>query len=238
VSVCAHRDDAAAWVLGALPEPEGTAFGAHLHVCGDCRENVADLGLVADSLPAAAPSMAPPAALRGRIMAIVAAEAELLQAAAAPSGRDASPAERPRLRRRLLSLRPLLAVAMASVLLAVGLGAGALLSADAPPRTLAAEIDRTAAPHARAALHIDDDGTRLMVAGLPQAPSGRVYQVWLKRANQAPDPTDALFTVNADGRGSVAVPGDLEGIVGVLVTDEPLGGSSVPSRRPVISAAL
>jgi hypothetical protein len=42
--------------------------------------------------------------------------------------------------------------------------------------------------------------------------------------------------VRRDGSAQVAVPGSLDGVQAVLVTDEPAGGSEVPSKAPVITA--
>ena len=65
---------------------------------------------------------------------------------------------------------------------------------------------------------------------------GRVYQVWIKRPGRtAPEPTDALFDVRG-GRATVEVPGGVDGVEQVLVTDEPNGGSAAPTRDPVVIA--
>jgi hypothetical protein len=72
---------------------------------------------------------------------------------------------------------------------------------------------------------------------MPAPPAGRIYQVWLQKPGQDPAPTDALWSVNAQGDAEVAVPGSLEGVEAVLVTDEPEGGSPAPTRDAVISAA-
>ena len=72
---------------------------------------------------------------------------------------------------------------------------------------------------------------------MPQAGAGRVYEVWTKRAG-APAPTDALFTVTGGGKATVAVPGGVSGVKEILVTSEPLGGSRVPTRTPVIVARV
>src|SRR4051794_41311136 len=100
---CEHREDAGAWVLGALPEDEHERFAAHLPDCDVCRHEVAELRMVADTLPLAAPQVAPPPELKERIMAAVRAEAAVLAAAgpeadavAAPAAeREPEPAERP-----------------------------------------------------------------------------------------------------------------------------------------------
>ncbi len=83
------------------------------------------------------------------------------------------------------------------------------------------------------------DGTATLIArGLPAPPSGRVYQVWLKRPGHAPEPTSALFTPSRDGTATATVPGLGDDVDQVLVTDEPMGGSRMPTREPLISASL
>ena len=73
---------------------------------------------------------------------------------------------------------------------------------------------------------------------MPAPPGGRVYQVWLKRPGRAPEPTSALFTPRSDGTATTAVPGSLEGVEQILVTHEPPGGSTVPSRDPLLAATV
>jgi hypothetical protein len=73
-----------------------------------------------------------------------------------------------------------------------------------------------------------------VVEGMTNPPRGRVYQVWTKRGEAAPQPTNALFTPARDGTASVSVPADLEDVDMVLVSHEPRGGS----RRPTSAAAI
>ena len=91
-----------------------------------------------------------------------------------------------------------------------------------------------------AVVEIKDDGdARLRVARMPAPEEGRVYQVWvLRKGETAPRPTDALFQPAEDGRATVDVPGGVEGVTAVLVTDEPDGGSPAPTREPSIVAPL
>ena len=87
-------------------------------------------------------------------------------------------------------------------------------------------------------MRVAGDNAKLVVGGLAAPPEGRIYQVWLNRDNgTAPEPTEALFSVRK-GRASVDVPGNLKGVKQVLVTDEPLGGSEVPTRQPIIAASM
>jgi hypothetical protein len=78
-----------------------------------------------------------------------------------------------------------------------------------------------------------DGRASLQLTNMPAPPSGRVYQVWLKRDGENPRPTRALFVVRS---GSVAIPGGVGDADQVLVTDEPPGGSLAPTRQPVIVA--
>ena len=58
----------------------------------------------------------------------------------------------------------------------------------------------------------------------------QVYQVWLKRPNQDPAPTTALFRTDANGSADVEIQrGRLKGVEQVLVTAEPDGGSMAPT---------
>ena len=78
----------------------------------------------------------------------------------------------------------------------------------------------------------------LSISGMPQAPVGEVYEVWLSRRGGTPQPTDALFTPTMEGRGSVEVPGSLRGVEEVSVTREPVGGSSHPTSPVVLRVLL
>lgn len=91
-----------------------------------------------------------------------------------------------------------------------------------------------AAPTAQ--VRIGAGHAQLSVQHLPSPAPGRIYEVWLKRPNAPPAPTAALFSVNAAGAADIAVPGDLRGVRQILVTEEPAGGSRVPTGPPVIVA--
>ena len=244
----AHAHDVGAFVLGALPEDDRERFSAHLAECEACRREVAELQMVADTLPLAAPQVAPPPELKDRIMAIVRAEAYARQAThPAVDAPARPPAEPPPKRSRwprvdwsrpLLGLRPIPAALAAALLIAAGVAGGVVLSGGADEtRVVTAQVRIPGAPAARASLAIAEDRTALRVRSFPAPPRGRIWQVWLKRPGRPPDSTDALFTVR-DGRATVPVPGDLDGVAQVLVTHEPRGGSRRPTRRPVVIASL
>ena len=225
-------DSAAAYVLGALPPDELEAFRAHLEGCSECRRTVSELRVAADALPMGVPQLTPPPALKDRIMAVVGSEAELL--AAAGTGADRAPAPAARRERRAWWARPGLALAALLLLVAGGALAGVLAGGE-ETRTVQAEVTL---PRAQARLEVTGSDAMLVVRDMPAPPAGRIYQVWIKRPGGDPEPTDALWTVNARGDAQVAVPGSLDDVEAVLVTDEPMGGSRAPTRTPVISASL
>jgi Anti-sigma-K factor rskA len=90
----------------------------------------------------------------------------------------------------------------------------------------------------RASLRAVGHRGELDIAGLPEPPIGEVYELWLRRADRPPAPTDTLFTVSRAGNAAVDVPSDLDGLSEVLVTAEPLGGSPSPTSAPVLRMAL
>jgi hypothetical protein len=85
-----------------------------------------------------------------------------------------------------------------------------------------------------ASLHAGAGHAELIVTRMPEPPIGEVYEVWLDRPGARPRATDALFTVTSAGDGSVEVPGSLRGVREVMVTSEPLGGSSSPTSPAVL----
>lgn len=228
---CARLEDAAAYVLYSLSEAEAQAFAEHLPTCAECREEVSSLQPAADSLGVGVTRVAVPRELGSRIMAEVYPDAELFGALGG-EGDSAPP-----VRRRRRGLVPALAAVCA---LGIGLLIGAL--AINTPSSEHAEVIRAVvvAPgsHATADLRKVGAHVQLVVEDLPAPPVGRIYEVWLEHGAQEPDPTDVLFSVTRTGHGTAAVPGGLQGISHVLVTDEPLGGSLKPTRKPIIVAKV
>jgi len=247
---CDHLLDAGAYLLGALSQDEQREFAGHLRACGGCQHEVQQLQIVVDTLPIAAPQLVPPPDLRDRIMRVVDAEAELLRATGPEADRVRAADERTRSTDRakrsrrwgaLLFPRPIAAGAMASILIAVGVAGGALVvsedSPTAPPTTTFTA--KVLSEGSKAVVSVQDGRAALRVTNLPSAPSGKVYQVWIQRAGEQPQPTHTLFNVRKSD-GSAVVP--IEERVGpgerILVTDEPDGGSLTPTGQTVIDAQL
>jgi hypothetical protein len=237
LDACPRIDDAGSYVLRAMSDGEWELYSAHVTHCQACAAKVAELGFVSDALLNAVPQLAAPPEIRHRVMSVVRAEAELLRAAGPAADRPVESAQ-PR-RFSLLRLRPWPAAVLAASLLALGIGSGALIVGTDDGTPTSRTIACASAPDtARCAMRVTDGSAKLVVAGLKAPPEGRIYQVWLDRDNgTAPEATEALFSVR-NGRASVDVPGDLTGVKQVLVTDEPLGGSEVPTRQPIIAARM
>ena len=234
-------DSVGAYLLEALPPSEHAAFVQHLHACETCQVDVESLRVAMHALPASVEQLAPPPELRSRIMAVVDAEAQLLEAAAGLRADLPEPvrASRERRRFRLPALRPAFALACAAALLVLGGLGGVLLgggdgSGGDGARTVVASVERG---DATAKLVVDGTASHLEVANLNKPPEDRVYQVWTQRPGGKPEPSTALFVPRADGSASVSVPGSLEGFEQVLVTEEPVGGSDKPTRTPFLAAS-
>ena len=227
-------DASGAYLLGALPDDEAEAYALHLEVCPACRAELDELAPAAAALPASVPPVPVPAAIGERVMAEVRREAQLL--AAAGAGADRAPAAGPRRRAWWRWPVPALAVAALLLGLAVGLGAAGVIGGGDAGQTIAMTASGPASG-ARARLVIDGSAT-LEADHLPSPGSGRVYQVWLKPAGGAPEPTKSLFVPRADGNATVAVPAEASHMEAVMVTAEPDGGSPQPTSDPVLTATL
>jgi anti-sigma-K factor RskA len=226
-----------AYALGALPDDEAARVESHLRECERCQEDLAALRVAVDALPTAAPPVDAPPELEERVMAVVRAEAELLQAAGEEADR---PSEA---RRRRRGLGPLLArptfVAAAAAGLAVaailGFVIGGGVDQSGTARTVQAHVTSAAGVTSKtsAALRVSDDRATLMVRDIPEPPAAKVYEVWVKHGGAAPVPAGTTFVVRS---GDIPIahtvaPGDQ-----VLVTAEPKGGSTTPTSPPMIVA--
>jgi anti-sigma-K factor RskA len=232
-SECEERAQAAAYVLSALEHDEAARFREHLDGCAVCRADVASLQPVVDSLPASVPHVVASEQLRERVMVRVRSEAELLHAAGA--GADRPQPVRSRLRSRRLQMLTIAGATAVGVLV----GAVALDTGSQTPRPRVTSAQLASLPSgAKAVLRQVGGHAELVMSGVSQPPSGKIYELWLAREGRAPQPTDALFGVTRSGSASVNVPGNLTGVRQVMVTAEPLGGSPHPTSLAIIVATL
>jgi anti-sigma-K factor RskA len=221
-----HSEDAAAYALGALGEPEAEAFRRHLDECVVCRDEVAAFREAVAVLPGAAPRYRASKELRRRVIRSVRADAR--QRGAEPSGLGRG--------RRLVPgwrLGPVGALA-AAVVIGCATFAGVELatgSRSVAPRTIAASVGD-------AQLRVAGNQAELIVHHLPALPPGKTYELWIERGERPPHPTNTLFSVNDQGTANIGVPGSISGYSAVLVTAEPAGGTQVPTTAPVVVARL
>jgi anti-sigma factor RsiW len=222
------QEDVGAYLLGALQDAERSEFERHVAICHVCHDELERLRGAAEALPRSVEQYDPPPAVKRALMEHVYADA----------GRPAK-VRRRQLAERLGLTRPRFALATAAVLL-VGLlggyGISQLSGNDAAGmRTISASVDTSRVGNARAELVVPAGGgpAHLRVSAMPQPRAGQVYEIWLKRGNRIePGP---LFSVDRNGNGAGAVPGDLNGVSQVMVTRENAGGAQQPTETPVVS---
>jgi anti-sigma-K factor RskA len=222
------EEDIGAFLLGALANGDQEKFEHHLATCHVCQDELERLRGAADALPRSVEQYEPPASLKIALMEQVYAET--------------APEKAPRRtfveRLGLGRLTPQLVGAAAAVVLAVGVvggwGISQLGGGDDPggTRSVVASVDKTRVGDAQATLHLRDGAGHLSVTAMPQPRAGQVYEIWLQRGDRVePGP---LFSVDRNGNGVGAVPGDLAGVDAVLVTRERAGGARQPTEAPVV----
>src|SRR3954469_12042932 len=152
----------AAYALNALDEEDRAAFEEHLAGCEQCTVALADLRDTAAALAFVPETVAPPAALRSRIL-------------------ETARAERPnvvplhRAARRTWGLGAVAAVAVAA---AVALAIWNVSLHDSLDRQNAVQLHKLNG--AQGNLAVADTGTAaLFVCGLGDAPSGKTYEAWV-----------------------------------------------------------
>jgi hypothetical protein len=237
--------DAAIYLLGLLDERHTRMFLEHARSCALCSDDLAALAPAVEHLPTTVTQVPAPAHAKRQVMAVVRSEAaQQAVHSAVPGHETARSSSRARdAARRRFALRPALALAGTAVLV-VGVAIGALSTpfggGSSPAGLSSARVvsaDVTLAGTS-AALHQSGGHAWLTVADMPEPSSGHVYEVWLKRPGHAePQPTDSLFAPTSSGTATVAVP-DSGSASEVLVTQEPAGGTQLPTSSPVIVAHL
>lgn len=223
-----------AYAVDALDDLERARFEAHLDICHECRVEVAGLREAATTLTDGT-TVAPPAELRDRVLAGIATVRPLPPLVTAPAANGAP--GRASHRRWF----PVLAVAAALALIA-GLGAVWQPWDNEPARTLTAAERVIGAPDAeRVTREVGDaeatvvrskaEGRAVLITRrMPPAPAGKVYQLWLRDAENHLTPA-GLMADKSDQ--TILLNGDASVATGVGITVEPDGGSDVPKSSPI-----
>jgi anti-sigma-K factor RskA len=76
----------------------------------------------------------------------------------------------------------------------------------------------------------NDRGLMLLAHDLPELPDKRVFQLWILRKGSPSIVSAGVVQMESEGQGTVYVPPgeDLNDMAGVVVTDEPVAGSTSP----------
>jgi hypothetical protein len=154
------------------------------------------------------------------------------------------PERAPPRRRRVLTLRPLVAAGLALLLLAIGVGAGRLLGEGGGPargRVLALDPVEPAggSAHGTATILAHGGRARFVVRGLKPSANGGFYELWLM--NSADDLVSlGSFRVPASGGADVTVPlpADPDGFAALDISAEPADGNPAHSASSVLRAPL
>lgn len=233
---------AAAYALDAVDERERAAFEAHYPSCEVCHADVLDFRATLTEL-AAGSAAAPPPALRDRVLAEIAQTRQLSPLLPAAVTELAE-----RRRRRQRTIGGLLAVAAVAVAFVAGAvvvrnGSSAYEEAlasvmeqdDARMVSLVAQDGASVPGSVRVAWSAASGTVVVMGDGLPAAPSGHAYEVWMMD-DEGPH---AMQVLQQAGDGELRAVLDMDAVPAAFgVTIEPESGAATPSGDLVFMAEV
>jgi len=240
---------AGAYALDALDSAGRDRFERHLRGCTSCRGEVRGFAAVAAALAVAA-TMAPPAELRGRVLAAVSVTRQ--QPLEAPARATRRGRRTTRLAPRSGWLPRLALAAGAAGIAASALLGGVTVSARNGQSAAQAQVQAIAAvlsaPDARlVSAPTSAGGSATVVASvragkmvftsseLRPLPASRVYQLWfIGRSTRSA----GLVPAAAGGRTAPVLASGLAAGDKIGVTIEPAGGSSAPTTAPIVLMTL
>lgn len=219
-----HRDELAAYLLGALEPGEAAELERHLAGCELCRTELEWLRPAVQLLPESVQRLEAPPELRVRLVEQVRSEAE------------SAPAPRPARRWSFggWSLRPVAGLA-ALVLVVAAVAAYAIGSGDSGGGSTTTVVAGHS-PGVTGEVVRDGDSGTLHLTNLHQLPPDKVLQAWVQRGKRVVS-AKTLFVPNQDGTASATID-DMEGVKTVMVTAEPRGGSLQPTSVPIVRVAM
>ena len=219
------RDLSGAYALGSVTPEEKRQIEEHLAGC-DLHDEIVGLRATGFGLADAAPEMVPSSGLGDRISAAVRAES----AAVAPSGKS---------RFGVFKLRRAASWPIAAVLvLAVGalVAWNLVLQLDDPAENLVNFVKEPGGEWVRVEAPLGEPGTTFSLGGLDPLPSGRDYQLWAVRDEEAH--SLGVFDTDDDGKWSGDMDFPLRRGDQIAITEETEGGASAPTTEPLISTRL
>jgi anti-sigma-K factor RskA len=236
-----HFEEAAAFALGALDAERIDDFKEHLKGCKRCQEELRWLAPAVRALPEAAEPQTPPPALKVRLMEEVRADA----AAAEKATREEEQRERAASRKSFgewlsglhvggLTWKPLAGLAVVVLVVAGGIGYAVGTGGSGSGNVHTWEAEQGGG--IEAAVVREGDRGELRLTGVEQLPKGKVLEAWVQRGN-AVEPVPALFAPDHAGNASTTIE-DMQDVSLVMVTQEPAGGTKVPTTEPIVSLPL
>jgi len=248
-----HRENLAAYALGALDAEGIPALEAHLAECPDCQSELADYRSVTSGLLESIPPQTPPAGLRRDLIARISSS----------QSRSQSKPLKPRF--NLFAQLPVWQVASSLVLLFL-LGLNIYSSVQirelheqqavmasrlyqdqtaiamlAYPSTIALPVQADIENIAGSALVDKDKSTAVLVLwNLPEVEAGKTYQVWLIDPEGGRTSGGLFKPLRSQGytTATIHAPRPLEAFTGIGVTVEPEGGSEGPTSPRVLGVDL
>lgn len=224
------------YALGSLDNNEEATVQKHLRDCTDCARALGRHLEIAASLSLSAEEMTPPAGLKERIME-AATDSQVLSLPSRNRARGVS---------RVPRWNPLMAVAAAAAVVVIGLGGwnislqqrlASTRSQLASNQVLHGELHSPAGSTVATVSYLAHDNLALVsFHGLTQ-PSSKVYELWVIDATGHADPV-STFLPDGDGSKLVVVSRKLAQSDQLAVTEEPPGGSRIPSSAPVFSGKV
>lgn len=249
---------AAAYALRALDPEDERRFEAHLAGCPECQASVREMHGVVSLLPHVVEPVEPPPSVKQALFERIRAEQQSPPAAAAPTRPAAPPEPRPSggLLRWLTGGRLALAGSLASLVLAVGLGALALQQrtqienlqtrlaqqetlqrlATAPGGRVA--MMRQDGLSARLYAAPDSEQAYIVIDGLPEPEEDRDYQIWLSPSADNLQPVSAGVFNDNTGRWVIEADRPVTAYEWIGVTQEPDGGSPEPTSDPLMGGPI
>jgi len=221
-----HRDELAAYLLGALEPGEAAALERHLAGCEECRTELEWLRPAVQVLPESVERVEPAPQLRQNLMEQVRAEAENAPASSGRKGRWGFGS---------WGLRPLTGLA-AVVLVVAAVAAYAIGTSDSGGGEKTTTVVSGHSPGVTAEMVSEGESGTLHLAHLHQLPPDKVLQAWVERDGRV-ESAKTLFVPNQDGTASATID-DMSGVTVVMVTAEPRGGSVQPTSAPVASVSI
>ena len=213
----------AGYALDALDDDERRAYEAHLDGCEYCREELASFWGVTSALAVGASGLEPSPQLRDRVLASVRTEPQTVVPLEPRRRRSATPV--------------FAAIAAVAAVVAIGLGLYAVsLSNDLnDTRAALAEAPRVVPIEgADGRLVVQADGRGwLALSGLPTAPAGKTYEVWVIEGET---PRPAGLFAGAPSATLVKVERPVPAGAVVAVTEEQAGGVAAPTTTPVVTS--